>query len=95
MPGNPVLVPVEIDPVAIDHLTRLTREQLVSGDVAARKAYLAAIVVSEDKIPIIGSNDNIRSTSGPKGQRREFVNLFRNGAQGRVVARPQQLKQKQ
>jgi site-specific DNA recombinase len=48
------------------------REQLVSGDVAARKAYLAsivdAVIVSEDKIRIIGSIDNIRSTFGPKGQ---------------------------
>jgi hypothetical protein len=48
------------------------REQLTSGDVAARKAYLAsvvdAIIVSEDKIRIVGSNDNIRSTLGPEGQ---------------------------
>jgi hypothetical protein len=48
------------------------REQLLSGDVAARKAYLSsvvdAIIVSEDKIRIIGSNDNIRSTFGPEGQ---------------------------
>ena len=48
------------------------REELTSGDVAARKAYLSsvvdAIIVSEDKIRIVGSNDNIRSTFGPKGQ---------------------------
>ena len=48
------------------------REQLTSGDVAARKAYLAsvvdAVIVSEDKIRIVGSNDNIRSTFGPQGQ---------------------------
>jgi hypothetical protein len=48
------------------------REQLVSGDVAAGKAYLSsvvdAIIVSENKIRIIGSNDNIRSTFGPNGQ---------------------------
>jgi site-specific DNA recombinase len=48
------------------------REQLVSGDVAARKAYLSAIVdaivVSDTTIPIIGSNDNIRATLGPDGQ---------------------------
>lgn len=31
--------PIEIDPVAIDRITRLMREQLVSGDVAARKAH--------------------------------------------------------
>ena len=65
-------LPVQIDPIAIDRFTRLMREQLVSGDVAARKAYLAsivdAVIVSEDKIRIIGSNDNIRSTFGPKGQ---------------------------
>jgi hypothetical protein len=44
--------------------------QLVSGDVAARKAYLAsivdAVIVPDDKIRIIGSNDNIRSTFGPR-----------------------------
>jgi hypothetical protein len=38
------------------------REQLVSGDVAARKAYLAsiidAVIVSENKSRIMGSNDN-------------------------------------
>lgn len=48
------------------------REQLISGDVAARKAYLSsvvdAIIVSENKIRIVGSNDNIRSTFGPDGQ---------------------------
>ncbi|MGJ4931561.1 recombinase family protein [Bradyrhizobium sp. HKCCYLS2038] len=64
--------PIEIDPVAVDRFTRLMREQLLSGDVAARKAYLSsvvdAIIVSEDKIRIIGSNDNIRSTFGPQGQ---------------------------
>jgi hypothetical protein len=65
-------VPVQIDPVAVDRFTRLMREQLVSGDVAARKAYLAsivdAVIVSENKIRIVGSNDNVRSTFGPKGQ---------------------------
>lgn len=65
-------VPIEIDPVAIDRFTRLMREQLVSGDVAARKAYLRAIVdaivVSDTTIRIIGSNDNIRATFGPNGQ---------------------------
>jgi site-specific DNA recombinase len=65
-------LPLQIDPIAIDRFTRLMREQLISGDVAARKAYLAsivdAVIVSEDKIRIIGSNDNIRSTFGPKGQ---------------------------
>jgi site-specific DNA recombinase len=64
--------PIEIDPIAIDRFTRLMREQLTSGDVAVRKAYLSsvvnAIIVSEDKIRIVGSNDNIRSTFGPKGQ---------------------------
>jgi site-specific DNA recombinase len=64
--------PIEIDPVAVDRFTRLMREQLISGDVAARKAYLSsmvdAIIVSEDKIRIVGSNDNIRSTFGPDGQ---------------------------
>ena len=70
--GKSTAHPVQIDPIAIDRFTRLMREQLVSGDVAARKAYLASIVdaliVSQDKIRIIGSNDNTRSTFGPKGQ---------------------------
>jgi len=64
--------PVEVDPVAIERFTRLMREQLVSGDVAARKAYLSAIVdaviVSANTIRIVGSNDNIRSMLGPNGQ---------------------------
>jgi site-specific DNA recombinase len=82
--------PVEIDPIAIERFTRLMREQLVSGDVAARKAYLSAIidaiVVSDTTIRIIGSNDNIRATLGPNGERKPpwFVNLFRNGAPGRI-----------
>jgi hypothetical protein len=64
------------------------REQLVSGDVAARKSDLAsivdAVIVSENKIRIMGSNDNSRSTFGPKGHPTPvLVNLFRNGAQGR------------
>jgi hypothetical protein len=68
--------------------------------VAARKAYLAsivdAVIVSQDKIRIIGSNDNIRSTFGPKANPRPwFVNLFTNGAQGRVVPHPSLLKQNQ
>jgi hypothetical protein len=54
----------------------------------SRPAYLAsivdAVIVSENKIRIMGSNDNSRSTFGPKGHPTpEFVNLFRNGAQGR------------
>jgi hypothetical protein len=65
-------LPIEIDPVAIDRFARLMREQLVSGDVAARKAYLSAvvdaIVVSDTTIRIIGSNENTRSTLGPNGQ---------------------------
>jgi site-specific DNA recombinase len=83
--------PIEVDPVAVDRFTRLMREQLVSGDVAARKAYLSAIVdaiiVSETTIRIIGSNDNIRATLGPMANLRPwFANLFRNGAQGRHLA---------
>ena len=81
-------VPIEIDPVVIERFTRLMRERRVSGDAAARKAYLSAIidsvVVSEHTIRITGSNDNLRSTLGPNGQPTPwFVNLFRNGAQGR------------
>ena len=64
--------PVEIGPVAADRFTRAMREQRVSGDVAARKTYLSsvvdAIVVSENKIRIIGSSDNIRPTFGPNRQ---------------------------
>jgi site-specific DNA recombinase len=63
--------PIEIDAVAIERFTRLMREQLTSGEVAARKAYFGAIVdrivVSERTIRIMGSNDNIRSTFGPGG----------------------------
>ena len=48
------------------------RERFVSGGAAARRAYPAsivdAVIVSENKIRIVGSNDNIRSTFGPKGQ---------------------------
>lgn len=66
------VLPVEIDPVAIERFTRLMREQLVSGDVAARKAYLSAIIdaviVSDTTIRIIGSNDNVRAALGPDGQ---------------------------
>jgi hypothetical protein len=51
---------------------RFVVDQLTSGDVAARKAYLSsvvdAILVSEDKIRIVGLNDNIRPTFGPQGQ---------------------------
>jgi hypothetical protein len=83
------LVPIEIDPAVIERFTRLMREKLVSGDAAARKAYLSAIidsiVVSEKTIRIIGSNDNLRSTLDRTDNRPPlwFVNLFRNGAQGR------------
>ena len=70
-------VPIEIDPIAIDRFTRLMRERLVDGDVAARKAYLSAvvdaIVVTDSTIRIIGSNDNITSTLGPDGQPRTLV----------------------
>lgn len=70
---------VEIAPVAVDRFARLMPEQLLSGDVAARKACLSsavdAIIVSGDKTRIIGSNDNIRHTLGPKGQPKPwFVN---------------------
>ncbi len=64
-------MPIEIDAVAIERFTRLMREQLTSGEVAARKAYVAAIVdrivVSDRTIRIMGSNDNIRSSFGPGG----------------------------
>lgn len=67
-----VALPVEIDAVAIERFIRLMREKLISADVAARKAYLAAIVdrviVSERTIRIVGSNDNIQSAFSPGGQ---------------------------
>jgi hypothetical protein len=51
-----------------------------SDDVAARRACLANIVdaaiVSEDKIRIIGSNDDVRSTFGPKVQPTPVVRRF-------------------
>ena len=80
--------PIEIDPAAIDRFSCLMREQLTSGDVAACTAYRASVVdaaiVSGDKIRIVGSNGNIRSTCGPKANPRlGFVDLFRNGAPGR------------
>ncbi len=63
---------IEINPIAIDRFKRLMRDQLTSGDAAARKAYLStlvdAIIVSEDNVQIVGSNDNIRSTFEPDGQ---------------------------
>lgn len=41
-------------------------------------------IVSENEIRIVGSNDNIRSTFGPKATPRPwFANLFKIGAQGR------------
>lgn len=63
------------------------RQQVVSGDVAARKDYRAsvadAVIVSEDKIQIVGSNDKIRSTYGSKGQPpprvRKFIQKWRAG----------------
>ncbi len=79
-----------IDSVAVDRFTRLMREQLVSGDVAAGRASLAsvvaAIIVSEDKsessssvqTTMSGSPLDLRVSPRPR-----FENLFRNGAQGR------------
>ncbi len=68
---------VDIDAVAVDRFTQLMQERLISGDVAARKAYLDAIVdrieVSDKTIRIVGSNDNIRSALGPGGEVRPPV----------------------
>ena len=48
------------------------REQLTAGDVAARKAYLGAVVdkitVSDRTIRTMGSKDNIRSTFRASGR---------------------------
>jgi hypothetical protein len=52
--------PIEIDPVAIDRFSRLMREQLLSGDVAARKAYLSSVVDA-----IIVSEDSLRNSNVP------------------------------
>ena len=83
------LVPIEIDPVIIERFTRLMREKLVSGDAAGRKAYLSAI------IELVSLSQSTRSELPAQttisGQRWDqmanrppwFVNLFRNGAQGR------------
>lgn len=72
MPRSPALTRLILTRIAIDRFTRLVRKELTSGGVAARKAYLSsvadAIIVSENKIRIVSSNDNIRSTFGPKGQ---------------------------
>jgi site-specific DNA recombinase len=55
-------------------------------DSAARKAYLSsvvdAIILSEKKIRIVGSNNNIRFAFGPGGQPAPSVRMFRNGAPG-------------
>jgi hypothetical protein len=63
------VAPIEIDPTIIERFTRLMRERLVSGDAAARKAYLGAIidsiVVSQKTIRITWLE---RSTLGPNGQ---------------------------
>jgi site-specific DNA recombinase len=47
--------PVEIDPLAVERFIRSMREQLVSGDVAARKAYLSSIVDA-----VVASDSTIR-----------------------------------
>lgn len=75
-------LPIEIDPVAINRFSRLMREQLVSGDAAASKAYLSAVVdaiaVSDNTIRIMGSNENIRSTRGRMANPSpRFVSPFR------------------
>jgi hypothetical protein len=41
---NTSALPIEIDPIAIDRFIRLMREQLRSGEIAKRKAYLSSIV---------------------------------------------------
>ena len=62
--------PVAIDPGAVERFTHLVRERLRSGDVAARKAYIAAIVdsviVTEDTLRIVGFNDNLAAAVASK-----------------------------
>ena len=57
--------PFEVDPVIVERFVRDMRERMANGDTAARKAYLAAvvdaIVVTEDRIRIIGSNDSLEA----------------------------------
>ena len=68
------------------------------GRRRARKAYLASIVdaVIVSEIKIMGSNDNIGQRSDPRANPRPwFVNLFRNGAQGRVVGHGLRVEQNQ
>jgi hypothetical protein len=69
-PRSPARFPSK--PILSPSITRLMREHLISGDVTARKAYLSAIinavVVSEQTIRIMGSNDNNQSTFKPEGK---------------------------
>jgi hypothetical protein len=80
--------PIEIDPIAIDRFTRLMREQLVSGDVAARKPTWRAWWTRSSCRRTKSGSLAQTTTSGPRSVPRAnprlgFVNLFRNGAQGR------------
>jgi hypothetical protein len=67
---------IEIDPVAIDRFTRLMRQQLVSGDVAARKACRLS-QQSLTYLPPCGRND-LDAMNGKtlKGARPKFRRLF-------------------
>ncbi|MFE1602306.1 hypothetical protein [Methylobacterium sp. ID0610] len=66
---------VTIDPERGEQLTRSVRKRLRSGDVPARKAYIAsivdAVIVTEDTPRVVGFNDNLAAavTGKPKPKR--------------------------
>ena len=68
-------VSLTVDPVAVETFVRMVRERLTSGEPGARKAWIGAVVdaviVTDGKIRIIGSNDNIAAAIGgtPKPKR--------------------------
>ena len=62
---------VDIDAAAVETFVSGLREQLSFGDTAARKKWLASIVdqiiVTKDKIRVIGRNDNFEKALKNKG----------------------------
>lgn len=69
---------VTIDPAAVETFTRLARERLLDGEVAARKACIGAVVdaviVGDGVIRIIGSNDNLTAAIGGKSKSKKVRN---------------------
>ena len=62
---------VDIDAAAVETFASGLREQLTSGDTAARKKWLTSIVdhivVTKDKIRVIGRNDNFEQAMKNEG----------------------------